>query len=239
MTTSTDKKKFVQKTFATISGRYDFLNSLLSMRVDHYWRRVVTRQFRAVRQGTLLDLCAGTLPLSLALAGNMPARRVVAVDFCREMLVQGWAAAARKMEIRQISPVCGDGESLPLRDASVTGCTVAFGIRNLADPLQGLKEIVRVLQPGGKLVILEFSRPKNSVVKPVYGFYLNRVLPWVGGLLSGDPAAYKYLADSIGAFYEPAELAAMMEQAGFLQVSIRPLTFGIVTVYIGVKQQLA
>jgi len=132
-------------------------------------------------------------------------------------------------------PVCGDGEMIPLADQSVWGVTVAFGVRNLSRTEQGLREMHRVLKPGGKLLVLEFSRPRHPLVRPVYNFYLNRILPAVAGLVSGDKEAYQYLASSIAAFYEPEELAGMMQRAGFGKVRYRPLTFGIVTLYTGVK----
>ena len=132
-------------------------------------------------------------------------------------------------------PVCGDGEEIPAKDNSFWGCTVAFGVRNLSRTERGLKEMRRVLRPGGKLLILEFSRPENPIVKPLYSFYLNKILPWVAGRVSGDKEAYEYLASSIAQFYEPATLLAMMEKAGFIRSYCRQLTFGIVTIYVGIK----
>ncbi|MFH7320974.1 class I SAM-dependent methyltransferase [Desulfurivibrio sp. D14AmB] len=230
-----DKKKFVKSKFAAISSRYDLLNSVLSFQVDRYWRWVVARELRAFPRGPVLDLCAGTLPLALELARQAPERVVLAADFCEDMLRAGLAAMGRDRRRQRILPVAGDGEQLPVISDSVWGVTVAFGVRNLARTQQGLAEMHRVLKPGGKLLILEFSRPQNPVVKPLYNFYLNRVLPKIAGLVSGDQDAYEYLASSIAAFYEPDQLAAMMGEAGFATVSYRPLTFGIVTVYVGVK----
>ncbi len=230
-----DKKKFVRSKFAAISRRYDLLNSVLSFQVDRYWRWVVSRELRDFPSGSVLDLCAGTLPLALELARQAPERTVMAVDFCEEMLKVGLDDWRRDRRRPRIMPVCGDGEQIPLQDASVWGVTVAFGVRNLARTEQGLREMQRVLKPGGKLLILEFSRPRNRLIKPFYNFYLNRILPRIAGAVSGDQDAYQYLASSIAAFYEPDELAGMMRAAGFDTVTYRPLTFGIVTVYIGVK----
>jgi len=230
-----EKKKFVQEKFSSISDKYDFLNSVLSFQIDRYWRWVTTRELKEFPQGVVLDLCAGTLPLSLELTRQAPERRVLAVDFCEDMLRAGMRNLPADKRRERIGPVCGDGEQIPVQDESVWGVTVAFGVRNLARTQQGLNEMHRVLKPGGKLLILEFSRPRNPVVKPVYSFYLNRVLPKIAGLVSGDKEAYEYLARSIAAFYEPQELLGMMGKAGFARTYHRPLTFGVVTIYVGVK----
>lgn len=205
------------------------------MRVDRYWRWQTTRQLRDFPAGTVLDLCAGTLPLSLELTRQEKNRQVVAIDFCEDMIRQGIFATANDKRRNRIFPVCGDGEEIPARSESFWGCTVAFGVRNLARTQKGLEEMHRVLKTGGKLLILEFSRPSNPIIKPVYNFYLNKVLPKIAGMVSGDKEAYEYLADSIAAFYEPKELITMMKKAGFENPQARPLTFGIVTLYIGVK----
>lgn len=229
------KKKFVREKFSSISKKYDLLNSLLSFQIDRYWRWKTTRLLREFPDGAVLDLCAGTLPLSLELARQASARQVVSIDFCEDMLSAGKKALPRDQRKDRITPVCGDGEEIPAATNSFWGCTVAFGVRNLAQTLKGLKEMHRVLKPSGKLLILEFSRPTNPIVKPVYTFYLNKVLPAVAGLVSGDKEAYEYLASSIAAFYEPEELLSMMREAGFTEVQRKPLTFGIVSIYIGIK----
>ncbi|MFZ5774558.1 MAG: bifunctional demethylmenaquinone methyltransferase/2-methoxy-6-polyprenyl-1,4-benzoquinol methylase UbiE [Thermodesulfobacteriota bacterium] len=230
-----EKKKFVQAKFSAISGKYDLLNSVLSFQIDRYWRWITTRELRHFPDGAVLDLCAGTLPLSLELTRQARRRQVLAVDFCEDMLRAGKSALPDDNRKPRIGPICGDGERIPVRDNAVWGVTVAFGVRNLARTQQGLDEMHRVLKPGGKLLILEFSRPKNPVIKPLYSFYLNRVLPRIAGVVSGDQEAYEYLASSIAAFYEPDELMNMMRRSGFRTVSHKPLTFGIVTVYVGVK----
>ncbi|MEW6288948.1 MAG: ubiquinone/menaquinone biosynthesis methyltransferase [Thermodesulfobacteriota bacterium] len=235
MQTPDEKKTFVKEKFSSISHKYDFLNSLLSFQIDRYWRWVTTRELKMFPDGAVLDLCAGTLPLSLELTRQAPARQVVAIDFCEDMLRAGIKTLPADGRRQRIFPVCGDGEKIPARDASFWGITVAFGVRNLGRTQDGLNEMHRVLRPGGKLLILEFSRPQNVIVKPVYRFYLNTVLPKVAGVVSGDKEAYEYLASSIAGFYEPEELLGMMKKAGFAEVSRRPLTFGIVSVYIGVK----
>ncbi len=235
MRTGQEKKKFVKEKFSSISKDYDFLNSILSFQVDRYWRWLTTRKLKEFPTGPILDLCAGTLPLSLELTRQAKDRQVLAVDFCREMLQAGVNGSAGDKRMKRIFPVCGDGEEIPAKDNAVWGVTVAFGVRNLADTLQGLKEMHRVIKPGGKLLILEFSRPQNPFFKPFYNFYLNIILPKLAGLVSGDKEAYEYLADSIAAFYEPDELIGMMRTAGFADATASPLTMGIVNLYIGIK----
>ncbi len=231
------KKKFVREKFASISGKYDLLNSLLSFQIDRYWRWRTTRLLKEFPSGPVLDLCAGTLPLSLELARQAKARTVLSVDFCEDMLRAGKNSLPKDERRNRLHPVCGDGEEIPVPDNTVWGCTVAFGVRNLSRTRKGLEEMYRVLRPSGKLLILEFSRPTNPLVKPVYNFYLNTILPTVAGMVSGDKEAYQYLASSIAAFYEPEELLSMMRQAGFASVERKPLTFGIVSIYIGVKER--
>ncbi|MCL7489202.1 MAG: bifunctional demethylmenaquinone methyltransferase/2-methoxy-6-polyprenyl-1,4-benzoquinol methylase UbiE [Desulfobulbaceae bacterium] len=230
-----EKKKFVRDKFASISSRYDLLNSLLSFQVDRYWRWKTTRQLSRFPEGAVLDLCAGTLPLSLELTRQQKKRRVLAVDFCEDMLRSGVKTLPTDDRRNRIFPVCGDGEEIPAPNNTFWGCTVAFGVRNLSQTQQGLNEMYRVLRPGGKLLVLEFSRPTNPIIKPLYNFYLNKVLPKIAGLVSGDKEAYEYLASSIAAFYEPKELLQMIRAAGFSSAEHKPLTFGIVTLYIGVK----
>jgi len=230
-----EKKRFVRDKFSSISKDYDFLNSLLSMKVDSYWRWVTTRELKEFPKGAILDLCAGTLPLSLELTRQAPERNVVAIDFCEDMLLSGLKTLPDDGRRERITAVCGDGEEIPAASEKFWGITVAFGVRNLAQTEKGLAEMWRVLKPGGKLLILEFSRPRNAFFKPIYNFYLNRVLPKIAGLVSGDKEAYEYLASSIAKFYEPEVLLSMMKDAGFSSQYCRPLTMGIVTLYIGIK----
>jgi demethylmenaquinone methyltransferase/2-methoxy-6-polyprenyl-1,4-benzoquinol methylase len=230
-----EKKRFVRNKFAAISNNYDFLNSLLSLKVDSYWRWVTTRELKEFPDGAVLDLCAGTLPLSLELTRQASKRTVVAVDFCEDMLRSGLQNLPGDERKNRIEAVCGDGEEIPTASEKFWGVTVAFGVRNLSRTEKGLAEMYRVLKPGGKLLILEFSRPRNAVIKPIYNFYLNKVLPKVAGLVSGDKEAYEYLASSIAAFYEPEELLSMIKKAGFSRQHYRSLSMGIVTIYIGIK----
>lgn len=235
MRTPEEKKIFVKEKFSSISKSYDLINSLVSFKIDSYWRWVTTRELQQFPKGAVLDLCAGTLPLSLELTRQENARQVVSIDFCEDMLRSGVKTLPADERKKRIMPVCGDGEDIPAKDNSFWGCTVAFGVRNLSQTKKGLSEMRRVLKPGGKLLILEFSRPSNPLVKPLYAFYLNKVLPTVAGIVSGDKEAYEYLASSIAQFYEPQKLLSMMDEVGFAKTYCKQLTFGIVTIYVGVK----
>jgi demethylmenaquinone methyltransferase/2-methoxy-6-polyprenyl-1,4-benzoquinol methylase len=233
--TRKERKGFIRNKFASVSGKYDFLNGLLSFYIDHYWRWVTTHEFDEFKQGPILDLCAGTLPLSFRMVKQIK-RPVVAVDFCYEMLRYGLLHGRDiNKNIKYITPICGDAECLPLHDLSFQGVIVAFGVRNLSQLEKGMKEMIRVLKPEGKLVILEFSRPKNPFFSPIYKLYLHKFLPFMAGIISGDKEAYKYLADSIQRFHKPEILASIIRDAGFREVKYRPLTLGIVTLYTGRK----
>jgi demethylmenaquinone methyltransferase/2-methoxy-6-polyprenyl-1,4-benzoquinol methylase len=225
-------RAFVQQRFRHISPWYDFLNSLLSFGLDHYWRWQAVKKLKGIK-GIVLDLCAGTLPLSKALVRYTNFRgQIIALDFCQLMLIYG----QKKWPKSSVWPVCGDALCLPLKDRKVEAVMVAFGVRNFTNPLVGLKEMCRVLTPGGKAIILEFSHPYLPLFKRCYFLYLKHLLPKIGGLISKDKEAYKYLADSIERFYQPHKWVELMEKAGFKTVRYEYLTGGIVSIYIGVKR---
>ncbi len=224
-----EKKDFVQEKFASVTEKYDFLNSLLSFGIDHLWRRSTIKTLSGVT-GPVLDLCAGTLPLTKELF-RQGHRDIVALDFCFDMLKFGVEKNKDKELINSLRAVCGDGENLPLKENSFSGFTVAFGIRNLSDLPKGFSEVFRILKPGGKGAILEFSRPTFFPFKILYFFYLQRILPQIGGLISGDKEAYRYLAESIKGFCSPKEVCQMLKDSGFTHITYRPMTLGIVTLY--------
>jgi demethylmenaquinone methyltransferase/2-methoxy-6-polyprenyl-1,4-benzoquinol methylase len=219
--------------FARVVHRYDLLNHLLSFNIDRYWRARAVRRLRPFlrRPGAaLLDLCCGTGDLLLALENERGAP-VLGSDFCHPMLL-----AARRKLARRHRPallVEADALSLPLPDASLDLITVAFGFRNLASYEKGLAEMRRVLKPGAAAAILEFSQPENLILAALYGLYSKNVLPAVGGWLSGDRDAYRYLPDSVRRFPTSGQLAAAMRAAGFTQVDFERMTGGIVALHIG------
>ncbi len=230
-----EKKEYVRRTFASISHKYDFLNSLLSLLVDRCWRWRTCRLLKDSPESPVLDLCAGTMLLSLELTRQAKDRVVISIDFCEDMLKAG----VKKMQddpcSPRIFPVCGDGETIPAGGDIFCGCTVAFGVRNLVNIPKVFAEIYRVLQPEGRLLILEFSRPTNMLFKPLYAYYLHHIMPRIAGVCTNNKKAYEYLAQSIALFYEPGELLALMREAGFTKVERKKLTLGIVSIYVGIK----
>ncbi len=221
--------------FAGIAARYDLLNHLLSGNVDRRWRRLVAEKLRPAldADSTVLDVACGTGDLSLVIAEACGAR-VVGVDFCRPML----DIAARKSAgvSRTIPFVEGDALRLPFADEKFDAATIAFGLRNLADVAGGLGELRRILKPGGRLVVLEFSRPVVPGFRALFQFYFSRVLPRVGGLVSGSRGAYEYLPDSVSKFPDQARLASLMSEVGFENVDYRNLTGGIAALHSGTRR---
>jgi demethylmenaquinone methyltransferase/2-methoxy-6-polyprenyl-1,4-benzoquinol methylase len=220
--------------FAGIAGRYDLLNHLLSGNVDKRWRRLVARELQgSLTEGArVLDVACGTGDLSLTLAGAGHAR-VIGLDFCRPMLEVARDKAANGP--RRIPFVEGDALRLPFADESFEAVTIAFGLRNLAGVAEGLDELGRVLKPGGRLAILEFSTPVVPGFRSLFRFYFTRVLPRVGGWISGSRGAYEYLPDSVSKFPDQQRLAALMREAGFAEVGYRNLTGGIAALHTGTR----
>lgn len=232
---ATARREEVRRMFASIVGRYDLLNRLLSLRRDVYWRRVAVLLGQIPAAGDVLDLCAGTGDVALEIVRQDSGARVIAVDNCEPMLIRGLHKARRAHAADQIRFVVAPAEELPFADATFDRVFVAFGVRNIADRRRGLGEMARVLKPEGRAIILEFSTPSSPLFGSLYRFYSHRILPWIGGLLSGNRAAYEYLPASVDGFPSPEGLQALMEDAGFVDVSVVHLTFRIVTVHQGRK----
>jgi demethylmenaquinone methyltransferase/2-methoxy-6-polyprenyl-1,4-benzoquinol methylase len=220
----------VREMFARIANRYDLLNHLLSANVDKRWRRIVATRVReklSSSRACVLDVACGTGDLALTLFETTGAR-VVGTDFCRPML----AIAAGKLS-SQVRLIEGDALRLPFRSGSFDAVTIAFGLRNLSSVEKGLAELCRVLKPGGWVAVLEFSSPSNAMFRAVYGLYFRKVLPVIGGALSGSLNAYAYLPASVQKFPDQEQLALLMEQASFDQVQYQNLTGGIAALHMG------
>ena len=228
------KRAYVRDIFSEIAPRYDLLNHLLSANVDRGWRRKAIAELGWERDptGSYLDLCAGTLDVSVQLVDTRGfAGRVLAADFAEPML----RAGDGKRSGRAIQPVVADALELPVADGTLAGAIVGFGARNLADLDAGLREVHRVLAPGARFVILEFSSPRSALIRTGYHLYFHRLLPLVGRLVSGHRTAYSYLPESVAHFPTGDDLAERLRTAGFATVRWRPLTFGIAAIHTAVK----
>lgn len=229
-----EKSEYVKQIFSDIAPRYDLLNHLLSLNIDRIWRRKAIAKLGVSRSpnGCYLDLCAGTLDVSAALVASQGFHgSIVAADFAEPMLRAGMAKARG----RAINPVTADALKLPLRSGTMAGAIVAFGIRNVSGLDAGLAEVHRVLEPGAKFVILEFSTPPSKIINAGYQLYFNRILPAIGGLISGHRTAYQYLPRSVANFPAEPELARRMTSAGFTNVSWKSLSLGIAAIHVGEK----
>ena len=204
--TGQTKKEEVREMFDNIAPKYDLLNHTLSMNIDRIWRRRVVRIVCRSRPHRILDVATGTGDLAIEMARRIRDVHVLGVDLSEKMLVS---------------------------DASVDVVTVAFGVRNFGDLEAGLREMARTIKPGGKVVILEFSRPRNRLFRVLYEFYTYKILPRIGGMVSKDKRAYEYLPASVGEFPAPAEFMSMMERAGFRGCRARSQSFGIAQIYTG------
>ena len=223
--------------FAGIADRYDLLNHLLSGNTDRRWRRLVVNRLRhSLGEGTrALDVACGTGDLSLALA-EVGQARITGLDFCRPML----EIAVRKANAAalQVPFVEGDALELPFDDSSFDVVTIAFGLRNLASIEEGLRELRRVLKPGGRVAVLEFSRPVVPGFRALFQFYFERVLPLIGGIVSGSRGAYRYLPDSVSRFPDQERLAGMIREAGFEGVEYENLTGGIAALHTATRPHM-
>ncbi len=227
------KRDYVQAMFSDIAPRYDLLNHVLSMNIDKAWRARALKalSWTARPRGTYVDLCAGTLDVGALLTRQVGFEGfVVGADFAVPMLQHGDGKAERTV----LAPVGADALQLPLRDATVDGAIVAFGIRNVADLDAGLREVRRVLRPGAKFVILEFSTPRLALIRWAYHAYFHHVLPLIGRVVSGHGSAYTYLPMSVAQFPTGDALATRLRDAGFSSVTWTPQTFGIAAIHVGV-----
>ena len=228
------KKEKVQEMFNGIAPRYDLLNHLLSMGIDKSWRRKAMRELEGGRRGTVLDIACGTGDFSIE-ALRHGVERVVGADISENMLAVAREKAREKGLEDRLEFRYGDSENLDFEDGTFDAVTVAFGVRNFEHLERGLAEMCRVLRPGGKVVVLEFSTPERFPMKQLYRFYFKQILPRVGGLVSGDREAYEYLPASVFAFPQGDRFLQIMRSCGYKNVAQRRLTFGIASLYTGEK----
>ena len=227
------KREQVEHMFDAISPKYDLLNRVFSMGIDQRWRRLVVRKLGEEPVGHLLDVATGTA--DLAIMGAQAADRVTGVDISEGMLKHGRVKVEEAGLAERITLQQADSTALPFADASFDAVTVAFGVRNFEDLERGLAEMIRVLRPGGRLYVLEFSRPQRTPMRQLFRFYFHRVMPVVGRLVSKDSAAYTYLPKSVDAFPEGSRFLELLSRAGGSEVAARSLTGGIATLYTARK----
>ncbi|TYC12642.1 bifunctional demethylmenaquinone methyltransferase/2-methoxy-6-polyprenyl-1,4-benzoquinol methylase UbiE [Bizionia gelidisalsuginis] len=229
------KKEQVTKMFDTISGDYDGLNRVISFGIDIKWRKKVVQIVKDSTPKTILDIATGTGDLAINLA-EINADKIVGLDISRGMLDVGIEKIKKKNLESKIEMILGDSENMPFADNTFDAITVAFGVRNFENLENGLKEILRVLKPGGTFVILETSMPTKAPYKQGYNFYSKNILPLIGKTFSKDKSAYKYLSDSASQFPFGEVLNNILRSIGFINVKDLPQTFGVATIYKASKQ---
>ena len=223
--------------FGEIAGRYDLMNHLLSLGIDHYWRWRTVRSVPPVAGGKVLDLCTGTGDLALTYHRAAKGKsQIIGADFCHEMLAIG-REKGKHANAKGITFLEADAQRIPLASDQFQVVSVAFGLRNVTETDVGLREMVRVCAPGGRVAVLEFSTPRWQPFKAIYGWYFRHILPRIGQLLArNQQSAYNYLPESVGQFPQGDELAERMREAGLTDVWYRGLTLGVATLYVGTKE---
>lgn len=222
--------------FDAIAGRYDLLNHVLSVGLDVRWRARAVRDAQLAADARVLDLCTGTADFAIAALRAAPNARIVGVDFAGAMLRVGLDKLRARGLDRQISLVRGDATRIPVRDGWADAATIGFGIRNVAEPEAALRELARVIKPGGRLVILEFGEPIIPGIRAMYNWYFRVVLPQLGKRVSKHRSAYSYLPASVRTFPPPATFAATISSHGFRDVRPVSLTLGIVYLYVAIRK---
>ncbi len=230
------KKEKVRSMFNDIAPKYDLLNHVLSMGIDKLWRKKVRKSLEELKPKKILDIASGTGDLAIELAKLNP-EEIIGADIAEDMLEIGKKKVKKKGLDKIIKMEVGDAENLRFDTGYFDAVTVAFGVRNYENLLQGLKEMHRVLRPGGKVAILEFSKPSAFPIKNIYNFYFKNILPNIGKTVSKNDEAYTYLPESVQQFPEGRDFMKVMKKAGYTQIEQKRLTFGIATLYTGLKKK--
>lgn len=232
---ASDKKAQVAQMFNSIAGKYDFLNHFLSLGIDRIWRKIAIKSALEFQPRTILDVATGTGDMAIAAAKVSPDLKVTGVDIASQMLDEGRKKIAAQGLTDIIKLELGDSETLPFPDGSFDAVMCAYGVRNFEDLEKGLKQMCRVLKPGGRLVVLEFSKPTSFPVKQGYQLYFKYILPTLGKMFSKHDTAYSYLPDSVNAFPDGEKFCHILTLCGYKQPVARKLTFGVTTLYTATK----
>jgi demethylmenaquinone methyltransferase / 2-methoxy-6-polyprenyl-1,4-benzoquinol methylase len=225
--------RMVQEIFSTVTGRYDFLTHLLSLRRDISWRRFAVKKLQQGETRRLLDVATGTADLAIEMALRNPGSSVVAMDLMAEMMALGAGKLRKRRLSRRVSLVRGDALDMPFPSGTFDAASIAFGIRNIPDKMKALREMSRVVAPGGQVLVLEMTRPGHGFLGRLYVFYLRKIMPLAGRIYSPNPPAYRYLADSILHFPSPSDFSETMRKAGLSPVKTYSLTLGITHLFVG------
>jgi demethylmenaquinone methyltransferase/2-methoxy-6-polyprenyl-1,4-benzoquinol methylase len=229
------KNPDVKKMFETIADGYDFQNRFLSLRTDRWWRRMMVKNIECPDHGVVLDVATGTAEIALEIVRQRSGIRVVGIDFSPNMVQVGLRKVKRTRGEDKITLVIGDARRLPFRASQFDVVTVAFGIRNIKERGETLGVLREVLKPGGQLIVMEFGLPQTPILKQVYRYYFDRILPIVGDTISRTGFAYSYLADSVHRFPDPDDFVRLLESSGFKEVKTQKLTFGIALLFMAKK----
>lgn len=226
----------IRKLFDTIAPTYDFLNHLLSLRRDFYWRKMAVRELKGVG-GWILDIATGTGDVAIEIIQqNCYQKKVFGLDFSEPMIKRARQKTLRKGFFQSIALSRGDAIDLPFRENTFSASIIAFGLRNIPNKEQALSEMIRVIKGGGKVIVLEFTFPRDELMRRFYPFYFKKLLPWLGGLISGDRGAYAYLPESVTQFPHAEDYEEMLKRSGLEEIRSRRLTFGIASIISGIKR---
>ena len=226
----------IQAMFNAVAPKYDFLNRLLSVGCDRRWRKEAVSEFQPFGNKSFLDVATGTADIPLEMCKRYPnPMQIIGMDFSLSMLKLGNKKISNNNLSKNIKLIPGSAENIPFKDQSFDGVITSFGVRNFTDAKKGLQEMHRILKPKGKIVVLEFSFPKNMILQWLYRYYFEKILPIMGRIISGHKIAYSYLPSSVINFPQGETFKKMLECSGFKNISLKPLTLGIVTLYKGIK----